>query len=137
MLAEFPGLPLCDTQSVLTKRFRPVASQICGLVRHLRRRCYLCRSRALLTGHTQTRPLPSLAGWPQTSNATVLESPVVQTRPDPAEVLPTPRQPGLAPDDRSFLEEHRIRSYEVGPDQRTTIVTIANLLQVCAAVLWC
>ena len=28
------------------------------------------------------------------------------------------------------MEEHRIRAYEVGPDQRTTIVTIANLLQV-------
>ena len=30
----------------------------------------------------------------------------------------------------SFVEQHRIRAYEVGPDQRTTIVTIANLLQV-------
>jgi fatty acyl-ACP thioesterase A len=44
-------------------------------------------------------------------------------------VLPSPRAPGLAPDLRSFCEEHRIRAYEVGPDQRTTIVTIANLLQ--------
>lgn len=29
----------------------------------------------------------------------------------------------------SFVENHRIRAYEVGPDQRATIVTIANLLQ--------
>ena len=29
------------------------------------------------------------------------------------------------------MEEHRIRGYEVGPDQKTTITTIANLLQVC------
>ena len=28
------------------------------------------------------------------------------------------------------MEEHRIRGYEVGPDQKTTITTIANLLQV-------
>lgn len=30
------------------------------------------------------------------------------------------------------MENHRIRAYEVGPDQRATIVTIANLLQVCS-----
>ncbi len=45
-------------------------------------------------------------------------------------VLPTPRAAALACDERSFFEEHRIRAYEVGPDQRCTIVTIANLLQV-------
>ena len=28
------------------------------------------------------------------------------------------------------MEEHRIRGYEVGPDQKTTITTMANLLQV-------
>lgn len=47
-------------------------------------------------------------------------------------MLPTPRPPGLSHDLRSFSEEHRIRAYEVGPDQRTTIATIANLLQVSA-----
>ena len=30
----------------------------------------------------------------------------------------------------SFVEQHRIRAYEVGPDQCATIVTVANLLQV-------
>lgn len=35
-------------------------------------------------------------------------------------------------DDRSFFHEHlRIRGYEVRPDQTASIVTIANLLQVC------
>ncbi|KAK9820844.1 hypothetical protein WJX81_006136 [Elliptochloris bilobata] len=29
----------------------------------------------------------------------------------------------------AWVEEHRIRGYEVGPDQKTTITTIANLLQ--------
>lgn len=33
------------------------------------------------------------------------------------------------PGKRSFKEEYRIRGYEVSPDQRATIVTIANLLQ--------
>jgi hypothetical protein len=36
----------------------------------------------------------------------------------------------LSQDGTAFLEEHRIRGYEVGPDQQTTIVTMANLLQV-------
>lgn len=36
---------------------------------------------------------------------------------------------GLDEGAESFTEQHRIRSYEVGPDQRTSIVTIANLLQ--------
>ena len=36
----------------------------------------------------------------------------------------------LSGDGTAFLEEHRIRGYEVGPDQQTTIVTMANLLQV-------
>lgn len=31
---------------------------------------------------------------------------------------------------RSFQEEHRVRGYEVSPNQRAPIVTIANLLQV-------
>eukprot|EP00887_Chlorella_sp_A99_P001791 scaffold19.g1791.t1 len=42
--------------------------------------------------------------------------------------------PSVAPsqlikDKRAFLEQHRIRGYEVGPDQKTSLVTIANLLQ--------
>ncbi len=48
-----------------------------------------------------------------------------------------PQQPceagRLTDDGTAFLEEHRIRGYEVGPDQKTTIVTIANLLQVCCS----
>jgi len=35
----------------------------------------------------------------------------------------------------AWVEEHRIRGYEVGPDQKTTISTIANLLQARTAVL--
>lgn len=31
---------------------------------------------------------------------------------------------------KAWVEEHRIRGYEVGPDQKTTITTMANLLQV-------
>ena len=36
----------------------------------------------------------------------------------------------LSADGTAFLEEHRVRGYEVGPDQKTTILTMANLLQV-------
>lgn len=46
-------------------------------------------------------------------------------------VLPAPRPGQLARQATAYLEEHRIRSYEVDPNQRTTMVTIANLLQVC------
>lgn len=38
-------------------------------------------------------------------------------------------QSGLADDGLSFSEEFRVRMYEVGPDSRVTMVTIANLLQ--------
>lgn len=43
--------------------------------------------------------------------------------------LPAPAGGRLLEKATSFVEEHRIRAYEVGPDQKTTIVTIANLLQ--------
>jgi hypothetical protein len=46
-------------------------------------------------------------------------------------VLPTPSPGRLLNKATSFVDEHRIRGYEVGPDQRTNILTIANLLQVC------
>lgn len=45
-------------------------------------------------------------------------------------VLPTPAPGRLLNKATSFVDEHRIRGYEVGPDQRTNILTIANLLQV-------
>lgn len=34
----------------------------------------------------------------------------------------------------AFEEDHKIRAYECGPDQRTTIFTISNLLQVCSGL---
>lgn len=34
---------------------------------------------------------------------------------------------------RAFEEEHRVRGYEVDPDQQTTMITIANLLQEVAS----
>ncbi len=37
----------------------------------------------------------------------------------------------LTDDNTVFEEQHRIRGYEVGPDRQATILTIANLLQVC------
>ena len=45
--------------------------------------------------------------------------------------LPSPQAGRLIHDNRAFVEEQRIRAYEADPDQRTNIVTIANLLQVC------
>lgn len=44
-------------------------------------------------------------------------------------VLPTAAPGRLLNKATSFIDEHRIRGYEVGPDQRTNILTIANLLQ--------
>uniref|UniRef100_A0A2Z5X8I3 Acyl-[acyl-carrier-protein] hydrolase n=1 Tax=Eudorina sp. NIES-3984 TaxID=1941220 RepID=A0A2Z5X8I3_9CHLO len=43
--------------------------------------------------------------------------------------FPGPSPGSFLPDKRSFREEHRIRGYEVSPDQRATVVTVANLLQ--------
>ena len=43
--------------------------------------------------------------------------------------LSAPAAGYLANNSTSYKEEHKIRAYEVGPDQKTSIVTIANLLQ--------
>ncbi len=48
--------------------------------------------------------------------------------------LPAPASGKFMPEFTSFSEEHRIRGYEAGPDQRATIVAMANLLQVCARI---
>ena len=47
------------------------------------------------------------------------------------DTLPAPSPGQLQHNATVFVEEHRIRAYEVGADQKTTISTIANLLQVC------
>ena len=44
--------------------------------------------------------------------------------------FPAPAAGVLQDNATLFVEEHRIRAYEVGADQKTTISTIANLLQV-------
>lgn len=44
--------------------------------------------------------------------------------------FPAPKPGSFAEDRSSFFEQHRIRGYEVSPDQRASMVTIANLLQV-------
>jgi hypothetical protein len=48
-------------------------------------------------------------------------------------VLPAPNAAHFEADNTIFLEEFRIRGNEAGPDQRANIITIANLLQVCAS----
>lgn len=45
------------------------------------------------------------------------------------ELGPPPKVGRLTEDNRVFVEEHRLRGYEAGPDRRATILTIANLLQ--------
>ena len=49
------------------------------------------------------------------------------------DTLPAPSPGQLQRNATVFIEEHRIRAYEVGADQKTTISTIANLLQVCTS----
>ena len=54
----------------------------------------------------------------------------------PVVALPSFDQPAagrMTRNNRAFEEEHRIRGYEVGPDQKTTMITIANLLQEAAS----
>lgn len=45
------------------------------------------------------------------------------------EILAPPASGQLLDQGTAFCEEHRVRAYEVSPDQRATIVTIANLIQ--------
>ncbi len=46
-----------------------------------------------------------------------------------AEEMPAPRGGKLKEQATAYIEEHRIRAYEADPNQRTTIVTMSNLLQ--------
>ncbi len=46
-------------------------------------------------------------------------------------VAPLPSR--MTRENRAFEEEHRIRGYEVGPNRKTTMITIANLLQEVAS----
>lgn len=43
--------------------------------------------------------------------------------------MPAPAPARFTEGGQSFYAEHRVRGYEAGPDQRATVVTIANLLQ--------
>lgn len=43
--------------------------------------------------------------------------------------FPAPGPSSFVSDNRAFVESHRIRGNEVGPDQRTNIISIGNLLQ--------
>lgn len=47
-----------------------------------------------------------------------------------AKEMPAPRGGKLKEKATAYIEEHRIRAYEADPNQRTTIVTMSNLLQV-------
>ena len=56
----------------------------------------------------------------------------VQTAQTPGsqDCLPAPAPGRLENTAQDFVEEHRIRAYEVGVDQKATLITLANLLQV-------
>ncbi|GIL58555.1 hypothetical protein Vafri_13497 [Volvox africanus] len=85
------------------------------------------------------RPLMSISRpcLSRISQPTLLTDPETEAEMD-AEVnvmihqFPAPSAGAFLPDKRSFREEHRIRGYEVRPDQRATMVTMANLLQEAA-----
>lgn len=47
-----------------------------------------------------------------------------------AQEMPAPRGGKLKEKATAYIEEHRIRAYEADPNQRTTMVTMSNLLQV-------
>ena len=68
------------------------------------------------------------------SALTQVDANASSTRPECYRKIWRAPQPSmLVKDDRVFEEEHRIRGYEVGPDRRTTMITIANLLQEVAS----
>ena len=50
--------------------------------------------------------------------------------PGSQDCLPAPAPGRLQNNATNFVEEHRIRAYEVGADQKATLITLANLLQV-------
>ncbi len=50
-----------------------------------------------------------------------------------SEVWKAPKPSRMIADGRAFEEEHRVRGYEVGPNRKSTMITIANLLQEVAS----
>lgn len=59
----------------------------------------------------------------------VAQTPLV---PQPQVLFVAPVAGTLVNNSSAFVEEHRIRGSEAAPDQKATIVTIANILQVCS-----
>ena len=61
----------------------------------------------------------------------------VQTAQTPGseDCLPAPAPGRLENNAHNIVEEHRIRAYEVGVDQKATLITMANLLQVQTWIL--
>ena len=62
-----------------------------------------------------------------------------QYRPPPSsgQVIPNATSGRLINSGSAFVESHRIRAYECGPDQKTTIITMSNILQVRAGSRTC
>ena len=68
--------------------------------------------------------------------ALVEDAPQLSAKPfqTAAKEMPAPQGGKLKEKATAYIEEHRIRAYEADPNQRTTIVTMSNLLQVDFAI---
>ena len=85
------------------------------------------RSFVPLTSSSLRRPLDRNTSWvvPRSAGAGLAVAPMVEF---------ASAEPGRFIDNNSsFLQEFPVRGYEVSPNQRASMVTIANLLQVGGA----
>ncbi|KAI3437803.1 hypothetical protein D9Q98_000250 [Chlorella vulgaris] len=89
-----------------------------------------CACAALAAAGREPTALQAVAGARPAATQPVAEP---STRPQPCvEVFPAMIASRLTDDNRLFVESHRIRGNEVGPNQRMTITSIATLLQEAA-----
>lgn len=89
--------------------------------------CY----RVLGQRHGNAHPLQQTSRC-QAAPAAVEEKPIIQedSFKTAAKEMPAPRGGKLKEKATAYIEEHRIRAYEADPNQRSTMVTMSNLLQV-------
>ena len=109
---------------VMLQRGRQCPAQIAGTANPC---CQLrCKPTGPDAGSRQSAPQTAL-------RAAVLdyEAPA-HARPPPSsgQAIPNATSGRLIDNGSAFVEKHRIRAYECGPDQKTTIITVSNLLQV-------
>lgn len=121
----------CVTRSMLQGQLRP-ARPCASLTPELQTRCLQQCKHGVFSSVPQYPARQRLQrNASVVCNTIALEREVESAQtPGSQDCLPAPAPGRLENNAQNFVEEHRIRAYEVGVDQKATLITLANLLQV-------